>query len=320
MRLLKNSIKWLFISLVSIFLILSILPYFFKDGLTEASTKPFKNSQFINFNATKFHFRLFVPKHIRQKVLLVHGFSGSTFSFRNNIDSLVNQGSLVTAIDLPAFGNSDKSENADYTDSNKINAIHYLLQHIDKITNTQKWHLVGHSMGGIVIGQFASRYSEQTKSLIFIDGLPFNQTPHSFLQKLLLYPPLLKWSDLLLEHYFLNQTSFSKLLTSAYGQNADEASSIGYMKPFEAKGSGSAIIRMGANYTYAPINDSILNLIPKLIIWGNRDTWIPIMSAFDYLKRPHTQSFIIKKAGHCPMETHPNDVNDAITDFISKLE
>lgn len=320
MKILKRFFKWFLIILISIFIILSAVPYFFSSRLKDAPMKPYQNSLYFEFNHTIFHFRLFIPKYIKHKALLVHGFSGSTFSFRNNYSSLINNNTLIVSMDMPAFGYSDKSEHADYTDSNKINAIHFLLQHIDKITNAQKWNLVGHSMGGIVIGQYASIYSQQTKSLIFIDGLPFTQTPHSFLQKLILYPPLLKWSDLLLENYFLNQKSFSKLLTSAYGRDADAESTYGYMKPFEIKGSGSAILRMGSNYSYSYINDSIVDSIQKLIIWGNKDKWIPIMSAADYLKKPQTKSLIIDDAGHCPMETHPNEVNHAIADFISNLD
>jgi len=251
---------------------------------------------------------------------MIHGFSGSTFSFRNNIDSLVSHHALVVAIDMPAFGYSDKSEYGNYSDFNKINGIRFLLQQIDKHCNANKWHLVGHSMGGITIGQFASKYSEQTQSLIFIDGLPFEQAEHSFLQKLLLYPPILKWADVILERNFLSNQSFNKLLSSAYSQEADSMSTDGYMKPFKIKGSGSAVIRMGANINYPSCNDSIINAFPKLIIWGLKDEWVPIVSATDYLKKPHTQSLIISDAGHCPMETHPEKVNTAITDFISKLD
>ena len=160
MKFLKRFFKWLFISLISVFCILSIIPYFFSNHLKESPTKPFENSYFFEFNHTTFHFRLFVPKHIEHKVILIHGFSGSTFSFRNNIDSLVKHNSLVVTMDMPAFGYSDKSEYANYTDSNKINAIHFLLQQIDKYTDSKKWHLVGHSMGGITIGQFASHYKK----------------------------------------------------------------------------------------------------------------------------------------------------------------
>lgn len=320
MRFLKRLFKWLFITVISVFLVLSILPYLFANHLKEAPNKPFDNSYFFTYNNTKFHFRLFVPKQIKHKALLIHGFSASTFSFRNNIDTLVNNNTLVVAMDMPAFGYSDKSKFANYTDSNKIQAIHFLLNHIDKLSHTGKWNLVGHSMGGIAIGQYASTFPQQTQSLIFIDGLPFNQVSHSFLQKLILYPPLLKWADVVLEKKFLTIPSFQELLSSAYSQKADTLSSYGYMLPFEIKGSGSAIFRMSAYSGFMTVNDSIINHIPKLIIWGAKDQWIPMISAADYLKKPNTQSFIIEEAGHCPMETHPQKVNTAITNFISKLD
>ncbi len=320
MLFIKRFFKWLLAILVFIFCILSILPYFFSNHLKEASAKPFSNSYFFEYQHTTFHFRLFVPKQIEHKTVCIHGFSASTFSFRNNYDSLLSHNNLVVAMDMPAFGYSDKSEHGNYNDSIKIQAIHYLLNIIDKLSDTKPWNLIGHSMGGITIGQFASAYPQQTQSLIFIDGLPFEQAKHNFLQKLILYPPLLRWADVILEHNFLNQSSFQKLLSSAYSQPADSISANGYMKPFEIKGSGSAIFRMGANFSYASVNDSIINSIPKLIIWGAKDQWIPVLSAADYLKRPKTESLIIEDAGHCPMETHSIEVNEAITNFISKLE
>ncbi len=319
MRFLKQFFKWLFILIISVFLILSITPYFFSNHLKEAPRQPFENSYFFTHNNTKFHFRIFVPKHIKQKALLIHGFSASTFSFRNNIDTLISNNTLVVAMDMPAFGYSDKSESANYTDTNKIQAIHFLLNQINKLSNNTKWNLIGHSMGADVIGEYASIYPLQTKSLIFIDGLPFNQT-HSSLQSLVLYPPLLKWADLILEKKFLNLQSFEELLSSAYNQPADRQSAMGYMLPFKTKNSGSAIFRMSVQTGYINVNDSIINQIPKLIIWGAQDQWIPMISAADYLKKPKTQSFIVTDAGHCPMETHASKVNAAITDFISKLD
>ena len=153
MRIIVSFFKWIFIILISLFLILSAIPYFFSNHLKEAPIKPFANSYFFTYNNTKFHFRLFVPKQIKHKALLIHGFSASTFSFRNNIDSLLNKNTLIVAIDMPAFGYSDKSEDANYTDTNKIQAIHFLLQHIDQLSPEKRWNLIGHSMGGVTISQ-----------------------------------------------------------------------------------------------------------------------------------------------------------------------
>lgn len=319
MKTIKRIIKWLLIVTSSTLILLSVIPYLIDDKLSEASIKPFPNSEYFNFNNTKFHFRLFIPKQIKHKVLCIHGLNGSTFSFRNNIDSLLNQQALVLLIDMPAFGYSDKTEQANYSDTNKIQAIHFLLNKIDALTNHNGWELIGHSMGGSVIAQLASAYPKQTRSLIFIDGIPF-MTHHSLFQKILLYPALLKWADIIVSKISFEKNTVKKLLSSAYNQEADTASVNGYLKTFKIKNSGSSIFRMFADIGHSKINDSIINSLPKLIIWGKQDNWIPIKVGSKYFNKPQTTTLLIDNAGHCPMETNYNEVNHAITNFISKLD
>jgi pimeloyl-ACP methyl ester carboxylesterase len=315
----KRIGKWLLIVIGSTFILLSVLPYLIQDNLSEAPIKPFPNSEYFNFNNTKFHFRLFIPKQIKHKVAFIHGLNGSTFSFRNNIDSLLSINALVLLIDMPAFGYSDKAEQANYSDTNKLQAIHFLLNKVDALTNQNGWELIGHSMGGSVIAQLASAYPKQTRSLVFIDGIPF-MTHHSFFQKILLYPPLLKWADIIVSKISFKKNTVKKLLSSAYHKEADDESAEGYLKTFKIKNSGSSIFRMFADIGHSEINDSIINSLPKLIIWGKQDNWIPIQVGSKYFNKPRTRTLLIENAGHCPMETHCNEVNHAITNFISKLD
>jgi pimeloyl-ACP methyl ester carboxylesterase len=315
----KRIGKWLLIVIGSTFILLSVLPYLIQDNLSEAPIKPFPNSEYFNFNNTKFHFRLFIPKKIEHKVVFIHGLNGSTFSFRNNIDSLLSINALVLLIDMPAFGYSDKAEQANYSDTNKLQAIHFLLNKVDALTNQNGWELIGHSMGGSVIAQLASAYPKQTRSLVFIDGIPF-MTHHSFFQKILLYPPLLKWANIIVSKISFKKNTVKKLLSSAYHKEADDESAEGYLKTFKIKNSGSSIFRMFADIGHSEINDSIINSLPKLIIWGKQDNWIPIQVGSKYFNKPRTRTLLIENAGHCPMETHCNEVNHAITNFISKLD
>ena len=319
MKTIKRIGKWLLIVVGSTFILLSVLPYLIQDNLSEAPIKPFPNSEYFIFNNTKFHFKLFIPKQIQHKVVFIHGLNGSTFSFRNNIDSLLSINALVLLIDMPAFGYSDKNPAANYSDTNKIQAIHFILTKIDNFTNTNGWNFIGHSMGSSVIGQLASAYPKQTRSLIFIDGIPF-MTHYSFFQKILLYPPLLKWADIVIRKITFKKNTVKKLLSSAYHKEADDESAEGYLKTFKIKNSGSSIFRMFADIGHSEINDSIINSLPKLIIWGKQDNWIPIQVGSKYFNKPRTRTLLIENAGHCPMETHCNEVNHAITNFISKLE
>ena len=67
-------------------------------------------------------------------------------------------------------------------------------------------------------------YPQQTQTLIFIDGLPLKRTEHSYFTEINFIYQLFKMEDVILERYFLNQTSFQQLLSSAYSQDADSAS------------------------------------------------------------------------------------------------
>lgn len=316
-KIIFKILKWAFVSLIVVLILASIIPYFFNLKNADAAEKPYANSYFFNYENTSYHYQLAVPKLIKHKILLIHGFSASTFSFRNNIESLLQQNCLVLAIDMPAFGYSDKTENANYSDVSKINAINKLLEKINSENkNSDAWIVLGHSMGANTSAQLASVFPGQVKALIWIDGAAI-PIKNSQFQKLALYPPLLKWADVVLEKKYLNFNSFKELLSSAYSQEADSVAVNGYLEPFKKQGSGSAIFRMFANSGNVIVNDSVLALKPKLVIWGKNDQWIPFSKIQQDLKG---NIVLIEDAGHCPMETHASLVNDYIIQFLKTMK
>lgn len=223
---------------------------------------------------------------------------------------------MVVAVDMPGFGYSDKSDKANYSDLEKVNAFNQILIKQDSlIADNSPWIIVGHSMGANTSAQFANQYPNYTKALIWIDGAAINQDISAY-TSLTLYPPLLKWADLVLEKHFLNFEKFNELLSSAYGSNPDSSDVIGYMKPFEIPGSGSAVFRMFAGMGNVEINHEKINHFPKLIIWGKNDQWIPFT---DIQKKIKGNVMLIDEAGHCPMETHPKEVNQMMINFIHNL-
>lgn len=311
--------KWLIVIFSCMILILVLVAYFFPGNWEEPKTKPYPDSHILSFNKTNYHYRLLTPDTIVQKAIFIHGFSASTFSFNKTIDSLYKAKTQIIAIDVPGFGYSDKSKRANYTDTNFVNAIHYLINETDKNNTSLKWNVIGHSMGASLAGKFASKYPNDVKALIFIDGLPFADK-HKWTQKLILFPPLLKLADFGLKRIFLKPKKFNQLLSSAYAQQADSASIYGYMNPFKIKGSGSGVFRYFAHGGYAKTDTTILNTKQQLVIWGTKDTWIPIKTADNYKLKKQVTFIEVRGAGHCPMETHAKIVNEAILNFISKLD
>ncbi len=69
-----------------------------------------KNSQFINVNGRMLHYEKYGAG---KPLILVHGFAGSTYTWRELIP-LLSEHYTLYAVDLPGFGLSDKSPEANY--------------------------------------------------------------------------------------------------------------------------------------------------------------------------------------------------------------
>lgn len=318
----KRILNYFFLTFLSLLIIACILPYFFSIETRKPGRdyKPYANSEFFVSHNTRIHYRLWKPHtdSISKYVVLIHGFSGSTFSFRNNIDTLLASNCMVLAPDLPAFGFSDKSDTASYNDSVRVEILMELMQLVAK---DKKWTMAGHSMGASVIANVATRFPQMINKLVFIDGPAFDgKAEGAGLRGLLAkFGPLRRWAEVLAKHTFVNKKSFKKLLTSAYGTMPDSTAVNGYMRPFEYERSATAIFDMAGNGGCARTDKTILNKIPALLIWGEKDEWIPPATADAFMKQnPAMHYVLIKGAGHCSMETHPEVVNAAIVGFINE--
>ncbi len=100
------------------------------------------------------------------RVLCIHGWLDNANSFHPLYPLL--HGSDIVAIDLPGHGLSDHYQNnVPYT---VASSMHYVLQ-VAKALGWEKFHLVGHSLGGCIAPLCAVAASEQVTSLTLIDAL-----------------------------------------------------------------------------------------------------------------------------------------------------
>jgi len=329
MPLLKKIMKWLLIVLGSVFLLSLIWPYFVPLNFPEQKfEKVFPESQYLDVEGTKVHYREYFPKDsVVGHVMLVHGFSGSGFSWRKNISMLTSLGLHTVAIDLPPFGYSDKSPEANVSDSMRNDYVLSVMNEVEKKHHFEKspWFLFGHSMGGMVIGSFASEYPERVKALFFVDGICFTHDGKRpfylrFLQFFLRWYPYRRAADVIMERSLSSYEKFKELLTSAYGAKPDSLEVEGYRQPFLVHRSASSVLLMSSRMGYAKIDMDLVKQFPTFLVWGTNDQWIPISSAHDFLKEvPQTMHYFVKGAGHCPMETHSDEFNLVVENWIKAL-
>ncbi|MCK9218948.1 MAG: alpha/beta hydrolase [Bacteroidales bacterium] len=287
------------------------------------SDKPYENSRFDTIDSVRFHYRVWNDQilHPRGKVLLIHGFCGSTFCWRNNYDTLVKAGYKVIAIDLPGFGYSGRDATLNQSQSNRARLIWELLKKIDG-KDTTKWNIVGHSMGGGTAEAVALTNLQRTQSLTIVDGMIFieNGNVNKRVVGLVNYPIYKKILLSYTQKTYLSFNNFRRELKGTYGFLPDTVTTNGYLKPLQIEGTAETVVNLLANSKeIKPLNAEALKQIPILIIWGKKDRTIRLRNG-KKLKRavPAIELQVIPDARHMPMETHPAIFNSMLIEFLNR--
>jgi 2-hydroxy-6-oxonona-2,4-dienedioate hydrolase len=313
----SRVLKRIVVIIIGLFVLLSIIPYILplKTLPGEPFEPAFANSQFAEIDDLKIHYRLWGEAGgSAGKVLLLHGFSGSTFSWRYSAPELEAKGYQVIAVDLPGFGLSERSVTFVPTADNRASLIWNLLETIDP---GAKWHLAGHSMGGSVVVAMVLQRPEQAKSLILAAGaIPGTAgTRPSWLFR---YPPVARAVRHLATRVLLSEDNVLKALASAYGRAPDRDAFEGYYRPLLIRETDAVLVTMlqtRDNSLFDQLEDLDL---PTLLIWGEEDAWVPLTEGQELLSvLPSSRLITLPEQGHCPMETAPTEFNLNLIEFLA---
>ncbi|SCP94932.1 alpha/beta fold hydrolase [Anaerobium acetethylicum] len=299
--------------------ILLLLPYLIPDRPgTTTPDKPFPESHSVLIEGVLIHYRSFDAVGEEQgKILLVHGMGGSTFSWHNNIQALVDAGYRVLAVDLPGFGYSSRIAGLDHSQQQRSRLLWNLLE-MEGETGAP-WVLAGHSMGGGTIAAMALDHPERTAGLLFVDGVLENNN-RTVVPSLLRFPPIRRWADVLLQ-YMIDKDDLSKILESAYGRVPLPEEVEGYATPLLQKGTARALLDMTSTASGVEPSRLAGSDFPIQYIRGEQDDWVPPDTA-EELKEilPSMDVETIPGASHCPMETHPEEFNRLLLKFIAEIK
>ncbi len=324
----KKWLKRIAIVFLSIVLILSIIPYAIpvSQYAGPISEKPFSESQLVEVDGLQMHYRRFMPSGEKAlgKIVLIHGLGGSTFSWRNNIEALQEEGYMVIAADLPGFGYSDKKPGVDHSQKNRSRILWELLDQIDGTLDPElgqmDWNLLGHSMGGGSVLAMAREKPEKVQQLILVAPALFDNNPQ-FVSQILAYPPLARWGQVIAENVILDPERIRSFLSFAYGREPSDQEVQGHLVPLDQGGSGLFFIDLTKSAKSEAV-DKLKNVdYPISVIFGGNDQSVPIeqMDAFQEIIGP-IDLVIINEAGHCPNETHAAEFNAILRGFLSELE
>jgi pimeloyl-ACP methyl ester carboxylesterase len=268
--------------------------------------QPFDNSRFETLAGVQVHVRHWPADGGARgcPVLLLHGFGGSTYSFRELAPALARAGHEVWAIDLPAYGYSARTPFPGTAGA-------ALAPWLD--ANGRGWCLLGHSMGTRVVAELVAAKPGEVSSVVYLAGNPIPSARELRSRERFKSSRLRRWLAGLVESRYLREEKIGELLAKAYGRPATDAEIAGHLTPLRQPGTALAIMNgYAAKWPATPTGDSLAG-VPTLILWGEKDEWVkPEVADRLQAALPSARRVTIAGAGHCPMETHLAPTLDAV--------
>ncbi len=268
-----------------------------------------EHSRFMVVNGALLHYR---DEGEGEPLLLLHGAFSSLHTFDGWVDKLKDKYRILR-LDLPGFGLSDVPLNHSFTIRTYIQIISVFLDRLD----IETCHVAGSSLGGWLAWEFALKYKAHVNRLILIDAagflddqsipLPFKMARVPFVNRVLRFAVQPSVFELFLRQIYGDPKKLTKAVIDRYYQL------------FSQEGKPEAFLSM-ANARY---KDNTLHLreLPHetLVMWGRKDTWLPIENAYKFQQRiPDAELIIYEELGHIPMEEDPHETALDLWAFLSR--
>ena len=254
-----------------------------------------------------------------EPVVLVHGLGGQWQNWLENIPRLALDRRVI-AMDLPGFGLTP--EPADEEDRLTIPRYGEYVNELCNKLGLEEVELVGNSMGGYVAAEVAIQFPERVKRLVLVSaaGISSAQT---------LQAPILTFGRVAtaiatntasrFRHLAARPMTrhFSLLLVARHPRLLKpDLVYEGFMKGAGKPGFDDAL-RASLDYDF---RDRLPDVkVPTLIVWGEKDSIIPVRDADEFERLiDDSRKVVMKDTGHISMAERPETFNDVLVEFLAE--
>jgi hypothetical protein len=300
-------IAFTFISLILLAALYLWTPDKSKAELEKTYGSP--QTAYVSALGVQLHYQDTGPSKNATPILFLHGFGASLQTWDTWAQAL-SEDHRVISVDLPGFGLTGEDPSGIYTDQRSVEVLEAFLKRLQ----IPKVVLVGNSMGGKLAWQFAARYPNQVSKLVLIStdgyaspGMEYGKKPE--------IPAIAE-----LYRYFFSKEFLAMNLEPAYANpnTLNDALVNRYYDLMLAPGVRGAILaRMQQTVLQDPVPSLASIQVPTLLIWGEKDAFIPISNSNEYLKvMPNAKRVSLPNIGHLPQEEQPSIGLQVLKEFL----
>jgi len=265
------------------------------------------------------------PTHKTTPLILLHGFGTSIGHWRQNL-AVLGEHHTVYALDMLGFGASEKAPV-----SYKVNLWVDQVYDFWRTFIQQPVVLVGNSIGSLISLAAAAAHPDMVQGVVMLslpDPSVREEAIPAFLRPAIATLENLVASPLLIKTLFrvVRRPGIVRRWAGlAYANSeavTDELVDI-LVGPAQDRGSAQAfcsILKAMTSAQFGPSVKAVLPTlkIPMLLIWGQQDRMVPPAFARQFAEyNPNLQLLNLDNAGHCPHDECPEEVNQAILDWIN---
>jgi len=304
---------------LALLLLVCVVPYLIPFGEPQTKTSPdelvTEHGRFLDIDRVSIYVEEQNPESAQATIVFIHGFGGSTFSWRHNAPFFASQGYRVVSLDMKGFGLSYKNFASDYSHLAQAGLLAEVLARLE----VDQAYFVGHSMGTSVMLHFAHLYPEKVLGLISVDGAVNLDEGTIYPFALLSFPPFRRIGEVFLTRYGTKERVGRILRSAYYRQDIVTAEIVdGYYNRLVSGQWAQSLLAMTRDMPKNTITFALKDLeFPALILWGQNDTWVKRIDIDRWRDEiPSAEFHAIPEAGHMLMEENPELFNNMVLTFL----
>jgi pimeloyl-ACP methyl ester carboxylesterase len=251
-------------------------------------------------------------------VVLVHGLGGQWQNWLENIPRLA-EDRRVVAMDLQGFGLTPEPDDDEGMSIPRyarcVNAL------CDKL-GLEKIDLIGNSMGGFVAAEVAIQFPERVSRLVLVSAAGISSAET-------LQAPILAFgrvataiaTNSVARHRRLAARPITRHISLALVARHPRLlkADLAYEGFFKGAGKPGFDNGLRASLEY-DFRDRLPEVkVPTLIVWGEKDSIIPVRDADEFERLiEDSRKVVMKDTGHVPMAERPRAFNEVVTEFLAE--